>query len=168
VSHRYALQALPRFRAAGHCHFKQIRKRQRKPSLITTRSGPQSARLPMSKFKRTIAFAMLCASSMSSAYAGNRNQPLSDCVDLAPGSQMTRFGSQYLLVKDGDAHYRIGFNGNCSAISLTTQVKLRTGDQDNRLCPSGTRVLTKRDSCTARDVVLVDEDAYASYVRRSR
>jgi len=81
---------------------------------------------------------------------------------------MTRFGSQYLLVKDGEAHYRVGFGGNCSAISLSTQVRIRTGDQDNRLCPSGTRVLSKRDSCTVRSVVLISGDDYASYTRRAR
>jgi len=121
----------------------------------------------MFKFKRAIAFAMLCA-GVSSAYASSHHQPLPGCVDLGPDRQMTRFGSQYLLVKDGDAHYRIGFNGSCSAISLSTKVQLRTGDQDNRLCPSGTRVLTRQDSCMAQGVVVIDEEEYSSYTRRGR
>ena len=73
----------------------------------------------MSKFKRAIAFAMLCA-GVSSAYASS-HQPLPDCVDLAADRQAARFGSQYLLVKDGDAHYRIGFSGSCSAIALSSR-----------------------------------------------
>jgi len=121
----------------------------------------------MSEFKCAIAFVMLCA-SMPSAYADSRNQPLSDCVDIAPQRQVARYGSQYLLVKDGDAHYRIGFGGSCSAISMSTQVQIRTDRQDNRLCPSGTRIITRGDSCTVRTVVLISEDEYAKYARRGR
>ena len=119
------------------------------------------------KIKHAIAFALLCVAA-SSAHAADRKQPLSDCVDLAPERQMARFGSQYLLVKDGQAHYRVGFGGDCSAISLSTQIWIRTGDQDNRLCPSGTRVLSKRDSCTVRSVVPISRDDYDSYARRPR
>lgn len=119
------------------------------------------------KFKHAMAFAMLCVTA-SSAPAADRVQPLSDCVDLAPDRQMARFGSQYLLVKDGDTHYRIGFGGSCAAISMSTQVQIRTDGRNNRLCPSGTRVFAKRDSCIARGVMLISADKYDSYVRRAR
>ena len=121
----------------------------------------------MFKLKSALILVAL-ASCAGVAHARNDNQPLKDCVELSADHQMARFGSQYLLVKDGDAHYRIGFGGSCSAIAVSTQVKIATDDQANRLCPQGTRVVTKRDSCAAREVLRVDEDEYETYARKRR
>ena len=121
----------------------------------------------MLKFKSALILVAL-ASCATSAHAANDNEPLADCVDLSAASEMARFGSQYLLVKDGDAHYRIGFGGGCSAIALSTNVKIVTDGQANRLCPKGTRVAVKKDSCAAREVLRVDEREYEIYARKRR
>ncbi|MGH8026510.1 MAG: hypothetical protein ACREO0_07255 [Pseudoxanthomonas sp.] len=90
---------------------------------------------------------------------------MADCVDLPADYQATRFGSQYLLIKDGDNYYRVGFNGSCSAIALSSSVKISTDGQANRLCPRDTKISSKRDSCAAREVVHVDQREYEQYVR---
>ena len=119
----------------------------------------------MFKLKSTLLFVAL-AGFAAAAHARQENEKLADCVDLPADYQAARFGSQYLLVKDGDNYYRLGFNGSCSAIAVSTAVKISTGGQSNRLCPSDTKVSTKRESCAAREVVRVDQDEYERYARR--
>jgi hypothetical protein len=115
-----------------------------------------------------IAFILLAACA-TAAHAKDRGQPLTDCVELSADYQVARFGSQYLMVKDGDAHYRIGFGGSgCSAITLSSNVKIATDGKDNQLCPAASKVKTKRDSCAAREVMRVDEAEYEKYARRQR
>jgi uncharacterized protein DUF6491 len=120
----------------------------------------------MFKLKSTLLLAAL-AGFATAAYA-QENEKLTDCVDLPADYQATRFGSQYLLVKDGDNYYRLGFNGSCDAIALASSVKISTDGQANRLCPTGTKVATKRDSCKVRELVRVDQDEYDQYARRNR
>lgn len=115
-----------------------------------------------------IAFILLAACA-TVAHAKDRSQPLNDCVELSPDYQVARFGSQYLMVKDGDAYYRIGFGGSgCSAITLSSSVKIVADGKDNRLCPAASKVKTKRDSCNAREVLRIDEIEYEKYARRQR
>ena len=122
----------------------------------------------MFKLKSTLLLVAL-AGLATAAHARQDNEKLADCVDLPADYQAARFGSQYLLVKDGDNYYRIGFNGgSCSAISLPSSVKIATQGQANRLCPSDTKVSNKHDSCSAREVVRVDQDEYEKYARRQR
>lgn len=120
----------------------------------------------MFRTRLPIAFLLLAACATAS-HAKDRSQPLTDCVDLSPDYQVARFGSQYLLVKDGDAYYRIGFGGSgCSAITLSSHVEIATGGKDNQLCPVASKVETRRDSCNAREVLRVDEIEYQKYARR--
>ena len=120
----------------------------------------------MFKLKSTLLL-MALAGLAPAAYA-QENEKLADCVDLPADHQATRFGSQYLLVKDGDNYYRLAFNGSCSAISFSSSVKISTDGQANRLCPSDTKVATKRDSCKVSEVVRVDQNVYEQYARRNR
>ena len=124
-------------------------------------------------FRTTLPIAfLLLAASATAAHAKDakdRSQPLTDCVDLSSEYQVARFGSQYLMVKDGDAHYRIGFGGSgCSAIALSANVKIVTDGKDNQLCPVDSKVKTKRDSCNAREVLRIDGIEYEKYARRQR
>ncbi|MEO8364844.1 MAG: hypothetical protein ABI538_01415 [Pseudoxanthomonas sp.] len=112
---------------------------------------------------------MLLAVFATAAHAKERSQPLNDCVELSADFQVARFGSQYLVVKDGDSYYRIGFGGSgCSAIALSSSVRIVTDGKDNQLCPVASKVRTKRDTCDAREVLRVDEVEYEKYARRQR
>jgi hypothetical protein len=120
----------------------------------------------MFKLKSTL-FLVALAGFATAAHA-QENEKLTDCVELPADYQATRFGSQYLLVKDGDNYYRLGFNGSCSAIALSSSVKISTAGQANRLCPSDTKIASKRDSCRVSEVVRVDQNAYEQYARKNR
>ena len=118
---------------------------------------------------RSLLAAVLLAACSATAPSQASETPLTDCLDLSSGYQVTRFGTQYLLLKDGEDHYRLGFSGgSCDAIAVSTQVQIATEGQSNRLCPAKTQVRTKRDSCVVREVVPVDADEYERYARRNR
>ncbi|HVI59369.1 MAG TPA: hypothetical protein VM619_10955 [Luteimonas sp.] len=117
--------------------------------------------------KTILALAALCA-LLPAAHAAGRNQALGDCVELSPAHEMARFGSQYLLVKDGDAYYRLGFGGTCAAIAQATRIELRAEGKAGRLCPQGTQVVARVGSCTVRDVALISQEQYENYARRGR
>jgi hypothetical protein len=121
----------------------------------------------MPKSARILFFTALSALAFS-VQARQENEKLSECVDLPAGYEMARFGSQYLLVKDGDNSYRLGFSGSCDAIAMSSTVKISTKGQPDRLCPAATRVSTKRDMCGVREVVRIDEDEYDRYARKRR
>ena len=121
----------------------------------------------MPKSARILFFTALSALAFS-VQARQESEKLSECVDLPAGYEVARFGSQYLLVKDGDNYYRLGFSGSCSAIAMSSTVKISTKGQADRLCPAATRVATKRDACDAREIVRVDEDEYERYARKRR
>lgn len=93
---------------------------------------------------------------------------LTECVELASDHQATRFGSQYLLIRSDDAHYRLGFGGACDAIALTANVQVSTSGTSNRLCPTGTHVETKRDTCKVRSVEEIRADEFERYAKRNR
>ena len=121
----------------------------------------------MPKSARILFFTALSALAFS-VQARQENEKLSECVDLPAGYEMARFGSQYLLVKDGDNYYRLGFSGSCDAIAMSSIVKISTKGQADRLCPAATRVSTKRDMCGVREIVRIDEDEYGRYARKRR
>lgn len=93
--------------------------------------------------------------------------PVTDCVDLTPDHQAFGFGTQYLLVQDGDAHYRVSFYGSCDAVGMP-QVEISTSGTTNRLCPQATRVSASMRACAVRTVEQIDADRYARYRRLSR
>ncbi len=95
-------------------------------------------------------------------------EPLTDCVSLSDAHQGTRFGSQYLLLKDGDAHYRLGFGGSCDALVRSSILQVATGGEKNRLCAKGTSVTSRSNHCTVRSVERIEADVYDRVARRNR
>ena len=95
-------------------------------------------------------------------------EPLTECVSLSNDHKGTRFGSQYLLLKDGDAHYRVGFGGSCDALMRSSIVQVATSGEKNRLCAKGTTVTSRSDHCTVRSVEKVDAEYYERVARRNR
>ncbi|RZA13615.1 MAG: hypothetical protein EOP02_28050 [Proteobacteria bacterium] len=119
--------------------------------------------------KLTAVLATLALAAASSGLQAKEGPAVADCVDLSPNYEVTRFGSQYLFVKDGESHYRIGFSsGGCDAIGQSTKVQIVTDGQANRLCPAATKIKTRRDSCNVREVIGVDADEYDRTARRNR
>lgn len=121
----------------------------------------------MQQHVRILAFAL--ASCIASFQATAAPQPLADCVNLSADHQAVRSGNQYLVVKDGDHYYRLGFSsGNCSSLATSTQVRIVTDGTANRLCPQKSQVQLYRDSCTVSKVDEIESDDFARYKRMSR
>lgn len=95
-------------------------------------------------------------------------QPLDECVSLSDAHEGARFGSQYLMLKDGGTYYRVGFSGSCDALTKGSIVQVSTGVQKNRLCPTGSKVSSQRARCSVRTVEKIDGDDYERYARNGR
>ena len=59
----------------------------------------------------------LCTAALlaGAAFAANAadNTPITDCVDLGANQEIVRSGgAQNMLLRDGDAHYLVGFRGD--------------------------------------------------------
>lgn len=121
----------------------------------------------MSTPRSAIAIALLSCATFATAHAAS-GEDLSECVDLSSQHETARFGSQYLLIKDGESHYRLGFGGSCGEIAIATRVQIRAEGKESRICPRGTTVLTKRGSCTVRGIASISAEQYDSYARRGR
>lgn len=92
--------------------------------------------------------------------------PIEGCVTLSDNHEGVRYGSRYLLVKDGDAHYRVDFGKSCSALTLASGVAIKANGQPNQLCATGTKIASKRATCRARAVEAIDAEAFDRYKRR--
>lgn len=116
----------------------------------------------------------LAAAAVTPAFAADKDDAtLSDCVTLSDGYNTTRFGSQFLLVKNGDEHYKVSFNGNqCAVLSTTTTPSIKTGGEANKLCPKGTSITGRnggrQESCRVRSVETITADKFAEYRRGNR
>jgi hypothetical protein len=114
----------------------------------------------------------LCTAAMlaSLAFAANaaENTPLTDCVDLGANQEIVRSGgAQSMLLRDGDAHYLVGFRGDCGALATATSIEIRTEGTANRLCPTGTTVITNRSNCSVAKVEAIDADEFGILKRRA-
>ncbi|UHQ21509.1 hypothetical protein LVB77_12530 [Lysobacter sp. 5GHs7-4] len=99
----------------------------------------------------------------ASALAG---EALSGCVELSGSQQVSRFGTQYVLVADGSDYYRLGVSSSCDGLQLATRFDISAEGQSGKICPSGTRVKLNKDECKVNSVERIDETAYARYTRR--
>src|SRR5690606_3827853 len=148
----------------GHGHFRQIRRGLPAPSLHRV---PYPGRPLMKTIAITLGAALL-AGSLLPAAASNASA-LPDCVSLSPTHQGTRAADNaQLLLKDGDAHYRVGFNGACDAIARSSRITLETNGEANLLCPQGTTVRAANARCSARSVELIEADVYERRARMNR
>ncbi|MGY1408303.1 MULTISPECIES: hypothetical protein [unclassified Luteimonas] len=94
---------------------------------------------------------------------------LPDCVSLSSAHQGTRGAeAKQLLLKDGDEHYRVAFNGSCQAMARSSKVQVQTNGQANLLCPTGSSVHAANRSCDVHSVDLIDATAYERQARLNR
>ncbi|PPJ42699.1 MULTISPECIES: hypothetical protein [unclassified Pseudoxanthomonas] len=104
----------------------------------------------------------------SNAFAASANEPVTECIDLGARQDIVRAGSgQQIFLRDGQAQYRIGFARACSSIQITSSIKISTDGQENRLCPSGTKVITKEANCDVNAVELISAEEFAQRKKRA-
>lgn len=118
----------------------------------------------------TIAFAtLLFAGHLIPVDAKESPAPSGDCITLSPSHTGTRTpGNEQLLLKDGDAHYRLGFAGQCGAVARSSVVEVETRGQRNLLCPEGSSVRAGNARCSVRSVERIDAADYERQARRNR
>ena len=112
--------------------------------------------------------AILAAGSLLPAAAAE-TQTLGDCVSLSSNHQGTRGpeGKQ-LLLKDGDAHYRVAFGRSCQAMARASKVQVQTNGEANVLCPTGSSVYAANRTCEISSVDLIDAPTYERQARSNR
>jgi len=126
---------------------------------------------PAMQLRHRLLALLLIATATTAAQAATpptSATPLADCVDLSPQHEAFRFGSQYLLVQDGDSHYRLSFNRDCDAILHSSSPDIVADGKSNRLCARGTKVSTGAYSCAVSGIDQIGADTYTRYRRRSR
>jgi hypothetical protein len=117
---------------------------------------------------RLASLAVIAAATTAAhaAPASTPATPLASCVDLGAGHENFHFGSQYLLVRDGDHNYRVSFGGNCDAL-MHGQLDISSSGHADQLCPKGTRVSAGAYACQARSIDEIDAAAYDRYRARA-
>lgn len=108
---------------------------------------------------------MVCAASAQATTGGEQVQ---ECVDLSAEHKVNRYGNQFVLVADGDAHYRLNVDNACDGLAMATRFQLSSGGQVGRICPEGTSVKTNDDRCKITSVERIDAKTYSRYVRSRR
>ncbi|SDQ65702.1 hypothetical protein SAMN05428982_1993 [Pseudoxanthomonas sp. CF385] len=90
-----------------------------------------------------------------------------ECVDLGSDQEIVRAGNgQQIFLRDGQTHYRIGFARSCDSIQMTSSVKIVTDGQENRLCPSGSKVRTKETNCAVSALEVISAEEFAKRKKR--
>ncbi len=104
----------------------------------------------------------------STAFAASASESIPDCVDLGNDQEIVRnSGGQQIFLRDSQNHYRIGFTHNCGSVMVTPSIAISTDGQQNRLCPSGSKVRTKRDTCDISAVEIITAEDFAKRKKRA-
>lgn len=109
---------------------------------------------------------LLCA-ALSPALA-SANEPVNQCVALGGEQEVVRnAGGQQIFLRDGQSHYRIGFSKTCDSIVTTPSIEISANGEANQLCPQGTQVRTKRDTCRVDAVESISAEEFARRKKRA-
>ncbi|TWG91606.1 hypothetical protein L599_002300000040 [Luteimonas sp. J16] len=119
----------------------------------------------MKTIATTLGATLLAVAALPAIAAGNA-APLEECVQLSDGHRGTRAaGNTQLLLRDGDAHYRVKFNGTCETLARSSRIYIATDGEHNRLCPTGTTVSAKQYRCRAESVEVIDDRTWSREAR---
>src|SRR5690606_37395142 len=116
------LPGLARASGAGHAHFRQIRRAGAMPSLYWY--PPQTGGFSMKHFATILGATLLAAALPAAASSA---APLEECVQLSDAHRGTRAnGNRQLLLRDGDAHYRVSFGRTCETLARSSRIYIAT------------------------------------------
>ncbi|NLW96346.1 MAG: hypothetical protein GXY30_05590 [Xanthomonadaceae bacterium] len=115
----------------------------------------------------TILGATLLAAALPAA--ASSAAPLEECVQLSDAHRGTRAnGNRQLLLRDGDAHYRVSFGRTCETLARSSRIYIATDGEHNRLCPAGTTVSAKNSRCQVESVEVIDARTWSRQARSGR
>lgn len=112
---------------------------------------------------RLIILSLLATCAMAAQAAPA--EPVQECTSLSGTQQVSRFGNQYVLVRDGDSFYRLHAD-NCDKLALATRLEIQADSQNGQICPKGTRVTTNTGHCAISRIERIDEATFRRYRRR--
>ena len=115
----------------------------------------------------TIVGATLLAAALPAA--ASSAAPLEECVQLSDAHRGTRAnGNRQLLLRDGDAHYRVSFGRTCETLARSSRIYIATDGEHNRLCPASTTVSAKNSRCQVESVEVIDARTWSRQARSGR
>jgi len=94
-----------------------------------------------------------------------------DCIQLGGDQQLVRAGaSRNILLRNGQDHYVVHFQDNCSAAAHSRKLSFFTDGQQGLLCAAGrSQLRTDANRCTVAQVEPIDEATFKKKARqRSR
>ncbi|HJS34744.1 MAG TPA: hypothetical protein VJ766_04590 [Pseudoxanthomonas sp.] len=112
------------------------------------------------KARQTFPLLLLLTASLAPLLA-SAGEPVSACVSLGNNQEIVRAGNgEQFYLRDGEAHYRVGFRSSCDSITITPTVEISTNGEVGQLCPQGTKVKTKRDTCRVHSVEQITAEEF--------
>jgi hypothetical protein len=160
-------------RAAGHPHFKQIRRARRAPIVAAVASaGRTRGNIDMRIFfANLLALSVLAAASPPAQAASG-----GDCATLSSNAEAivvgARSGQKHLLIHDGGAYYRVEFFREPYDFpsSVPQQIRLTSNKRPRTLCATARTTVKSGDGRIhfARRVDPIRPDEYERYARTAR
>lgn len=122
----------------------------------------------MSRLTATALSLLVAATAALPAQAAGKIDPAApdSCITLSENHKAARRGSDGLAIQDGDKALLLNFGGYCAATAQSSLVRVSTDGQTNVLCPSGSKVSSRRDECYVRQVRPITAEEFARYARR--
>ncbi len=110
------------------------------------------------------------AGAATSAHAAEPAAAGSDCITLSSDQQIVRANaSRDVLLRNGDQHFVVRFNGTCSSAAISPKLDFVTRGRDGQLCGAGASSLrTNVQSCTVAAVEPISAEQFASKARARR
>lgn len=119
----------------------------------------------------TLLIAVVASASASPARAADTPSTTSDCVQLGSDQQLVRAGaSRNILLRNGQDHYVVHFQDDCSAAGYSRKLSFSTEGQQGLLCTAGrSQLQTDSSRCTVAQIEPIDEATFKKKTRqRSR
>lgn len=111
----------------------------------------------------------LTALSSTAAHAGNADADT--CTALSPQAEAVQFGSRsgsrYLLIRDGDAHFRIDLFRTVDIAPMASPLRLVSGGHAGSVCTHGKTVVKAANGRVywASQARAIDAERYAKLTR---
>lgn len=115
--------------------------------------------------------ALAVSASAAPVHAADTLSTSSDCVQLGSDQQLVRAGaSRNILLRNGQDHYVVHFQDDCSAAGYSRKLSFATDGQQGLLCAAGRSQLnTDSSRCILSQIEPVDEATFKKKARqRSR
>ncbi|WP_332454997.1 hypothetical protein [Stenotrophomonas sp. WZN-1] len=115
--------------------------------------------------------AVVASASASPARAADTPSAASNCVQLGSDQQLVRAGaSRNILLRNGQDHYVVHFQDDCSAAGYSRKLSFSTEGQQGLLCTAGrSQLQTDSSRCTVAQIEPVDAATFKKKARqRSR